>query len=128
MNAAGIFRHIAADRAGDLTRWIRRVIEAMCLHRACDSRICDSRLNHDTPIFVINFDDAVHARASKKNAVGERQSATGQRGARAARDDPQALTGRIFQHRTDLCGRHRQDANQRELTIGGQRIPVIGAQ
>ena len=75
MNAAGIFRHIAADGAGDLARWIGRVIETLCLHGPRHRGIGDARLHHNAAIVIIDFQDPVHAREAEQNAIGQRQRA-----------------------------------------------------
>ena len=59
MHTAGILRHVAADRAGDLRRWIRRVIEAGMGNGVADGEIGDARLNHRNTVFKVDLADPV---------------------------------------------------------------------
>ena len=45
MHTARIFRHIAANRAGDLRGWIRRIVQTIRRGRLTDCQIPDTGLN-----------------------------------------------------------------------------------
>ena len=74
MHAAGIFRDIAADGAGDLRGRIGRVIEAFAFHGVGDAEIGDAGLHHDDAIDVVDLADAREFRHAEQNAVSERQA------------------------------------------------------
>src|SRR5690606_22833299 len=59
VHATGVFRDIAADRAGDLRGRVGRVVEAFLLHGAGDAEIGDARLRHDGAIQVVDVEDGV---------------------------------------------------------------------
>ena len=59
MNAAGIFRDVAADRAGDLAARVRRVVKAVGRCGFADSEVANTALNERRPAASVNFDDAV---------------------------------------------------------------------
>ena len=121
---AGILRHIAADGAGNLAGGIGRVIEALGFHRLGDVQIGDAGLDHDAAIFIIDLEDALHAPHADQYAVFARQRAAGQRSAGAARHDGNAFGGCVFQDFADLLAVGRQDADQRHLVIGAERIGI----
>ena len=58
MHAAGIFRHIAADRTGDLGGRVGRIVEPGLLDRLRDGQIGHSGLRHHQPIFEVDLTDA----------------------------------------------------------------------
>ena len=97
MHAAGIFRDIAADRAGDLRRRIGRVVESGMRHRLADGEIGDAGLGHHHAVVEIDLADALELAEPEQHAVGQRQRAAGQRGAGAARHHLDALLEAIFQ-------------------------------
>ena len=104
MQPAGVFRDIAADGAGDLAGRIGRIIKAFAFDRAGDGGIGDARLQGDAAIFVIDLEDAAHPPHADQDAVGARQRAAGERGARAARHDRHARLGGIAQNGGNLFG------------------------
>ena len=128
MDAAGILRDIAADRAGDLRGRIWRVIKATRLHSAGDRKIGDARFGDDAAILVIDVENPVHAAQTHQDRIGQRQGAAGERGARAARHDGDALLRRELQHGGDFVLGSGKNAGQRLLAIGGQRIAVEGGE
>ena len=58
MHAAGIFRHVAADGAGDLRGRIGRVIKAGMRHRVRHREIGDAGLDHGDAVVEIDLADA----------------------------------------------------------------------
>ena len=75
VDAARILGHVAADGAGDLARWIGRVIETVIRHRRCDGQIGDPGLGGHAAVFQIDVEDAVELGEAQGDAVGERQGA-----------------------------------------------------
>ena len=125
MHAAGIFRDVAADGAGDLRGRIGRVVEARMRHRIADREIGDARLDHSDAVVEIDLADAVELGHAEQHAVVERQRAAGQRGAGPARHDLDALVVAIAQHLGDLLGGLRQHHHHRQLPIGGEPVALV---
>ena len=126
MHAAGIFRDVAADGAGDLRRRIRRVIEARVLTAWRDREIGDAGLDHGDAIVEIDGADAIEFGHAEQDAVAERQRAARQRGSRPARHHLDAFAVAIAQHRGDLLGRFRQHHHHRKLAIGSEPVALVG--
>ena len=99
VHAAGIFRHVAADGAGDLARRIGRVVEALICDGMADGEVGDPRLRHDAAVGEIDVEDALELAEAEQDAVGERQRAARQRRAGAARHHLQLALVAIAQHR-----------------------------
>ena len=91
VHAAGILRHVAADRAGDLRGRIGRIVEAGMLDRLRDGEIGHAGFDHGDAVREIDLADAVELGHAEKHAVGERQRAARQRGAGPARHHLDAL-------------------------------------
>ena len=125
MHAAGIFRDIAADRAGDLRRRVGRVVESGMRDRLADGEIGDAGLGHHHAVVEIDLADALEFAEAQQHAVGERQRAAGQRGAGAARHHLDALLEAIFQDLRDLFGGVRQHHDHRRLAIGHQAVGLV---
>ncbi len=125
MHAAGIFRDIAADGAGDLRRRIGRVIEAGLGDRLRHREIGDAGLDHGDAIVEIDLADAVELGEPEQHAIAERQRAAGQRRAGAARHNLDAFAMAIAEHGGDLRGGLRQHHNHRQLAIGGEPIALV---
>ena len=102
VHAARIFRDIAPDRAGDLARRVGRVIKPGTLDRMGDREIGHPGLDDDAAVVVVDIEDAVELGHAEEDPVGQRQGATRQRGAGAARHDLHPLGLAIAQHRGDL--------------------------
>ncbi len=125
MHAAGIFRDIAADGAGDLRRRIRRVIEAGVGDRLRHREIGDAGLDHGDAVVIIDLADAVELGKPEQHAVAERQRAAGQRGAGTARHHLDAFAVAKPQHLRDLGGGFRQHHDHRQLAIGGEPVALV---
>ena len=104
VHAAGILRHIAPDRAGDLRGRIGRVIESLVLHRLGDGEIGDAGLHHGDAVGEVHLADALEFSHAEEDAVAERQRPSGQRGAGAARYHFDAVPVAIAQHAGDVIG------------------------
>ena len=76
MDATGVFRHIAADRAGDLAARVRRVVKAVGRCGFADSEVAYAALNERGPAASVNFDDAVeHLRQQMSGKLASCESA-----------------------------------------------------
>ena len=91
VHAARIFRHVAADGAGDLRRRIGRIVEAVMFDRLRNREIGDAGLDHGDAIVEIDLADAVEFGHAEQHAVAERQGAARQRRSGTARHDLDAL-------------------------------------
>ena len=122
MHAAGILRDVAADAAGDLRGRVGRVVEALVRHRLRDRQIGDARLDHGDAVLEIDLAHAVELAEAEQHAVGERQRAAGERGARPARHHADVVRVAIAQHPRHLLGRLRQHHHERKLAVGGEPV------
>ena len=127
MHPAGILRHVAADGAGDLRGWIGRVVEAGMLDCLRHRQIGDARLDDDDPIGEIDLADTIELGHAQENAVGQRQGATRERGARPARHHLDALRVTEAQHPAHLLGGFGQHDHHGQRAVGGQPIGFVGA-
>lgn len=85
--AAGVFRHVAAD-GGDLHRArVGRVEEADGRRRVCDGERGHARFDEHGEIRAVHFEDAVHPRGAHHDAIGRGQAAAAEARSGAARDD-----------------------------------------
>ena len=125
MHPAGIFRDIAADRAGNLAGRIGRVVKALVGNGLGDGEIGDTRLHHGAAIVVIHAQDAVEARHAQHDAIGQRQRPARKRRARTARHHLHAVGMAPGQHLAHLFGRARQHHGQRALPVHHQPIAAI---
>ena len=107
VHPAGILGDIAADRARDLTRRIRRIIKPGMLDRLGQSQVGHAGLSHDAAIVVIDFENAVELGHAEQYPIGQWQGAPGQRGAGAARHDLDTHFAAIAQNRRDLIDPRR---------------------
>ena len=55
MNTARIFGNIAANRTGDLARWIRGIIKAVIFNRMGNAQIGHAWLSDNGTILIINI-------------------------------------------------------------------------
>ena len=128
MDPAGILRHIAADRTGDLAGRVGRIVEAAILDRAGDGQIGHPRLHHRHAAVIVNIQHLIELGQAQQDPVFQRQGPARQRGPRPARHhlDPRRVTP--AQDRRHLRRRFGQDHDQRHLAIGRQPIGLIGPQ
>ena len=121
-HAAGIFRHIASDRAGGLRRRIGRVKQIKRRRRLADREVARAGLDPRGRGDGIDSQDAIHFRGREQNAFFVRQGAARQAGARPARDKRRARFGANLNRRGDLRFGFRQQNKQRPLAIQRKRI------
>ena len=126
MHAAGIFRHVAADGAGDLRGGIGRVVETGVLYRFRHGKIGHARLDHGEAVGEIDLADAVELGHAEKDAIGERQRAAGERGTGPARHYLDAFGMAEREHATHLRRGLGQHDDHGKLAISGQPIGFVG--
>ena len=126
MHAAGIFRDVAADRAGDLRGGIRRVIESAMLDRAGDGKIGDAGLDDREPVVEIYLFDFVEFHHGKENAVRERKGAAGKRGPGAARHHLHIVFVTIGEHGAHVRDAVGQNDDHGQGPVGGQAVAFVG--
>ena len=95
------------------------------LDRLGDGEIGDAGLHHGDAVGEVDLADALEFCHAEEDAVAERQRASGQRGAGAARHHFDAVPVAIAQHAGDLIGGARQHHHHRKLTIGGEAIGFV---
>ena len=126
VHAAGILRHVAADRAGDLRAGVGRVIEALVLDRLGDAEVGDAGLHAGAAVGVVDLQHAVELAQAQQDRVADRHGAARQRGAGAARHDLDLVVLAVAQDGRDLGHRLGQDHDQRHLAVGRERIALVG--
>jgi len=87
VRAAGVLRDVAADRAHLLAGRVGRVVEAVRRGRLRDREVGDARLDDRPPVDRVDLQDLVEPGHADHHAVGDRQRAAGEPGARPARDE-----------------------------------------
>ena len=127
MHAARVFRHVAADAAGDLRGRVGRVIQRVRRRRFRDGQVAHARLHHGRARIRIEAHDAVQARRRQHHAIGDRQGAAGQARAGAARHDRHVQRAADAEDGDDLFLRVGQSDHHRQLAIGGQAVAFVGA-
>ena len=75
MHTARIFSDIAANRTGNLTRWVRGIIKPLILNSMGDAKISDTWLGDNTTILKIDIKDLVKFAKRKQNPISQGQSA-----------------------------------------------------
>ena len=128
VHAAGVFRHVATDRASDLGRGVGRVVQAPRGHRLADRQVAHAGLDPRELVGVIDFQDAVELGQAEQNAALVRQRAARQPGSRPARHDRHLQPVADPHHRLHLLDGFRQDHRQRQLAIGGQAVAFVRTQ
>ena len=128
MHAAGVFRHVAADAAGDLRTGIGGVVQPMRRRRLGDGQVAHAGLDHGDPRHRVEVQQALHFRQAKQDTMAVRQGAAGQARAGTARHHrhAEALAGLEYRHHLRLV--LDQDHGQRHLTEGRQAIAFVGLQ
>ena len=125
VHAAGVFGHIAADGAGNLTAGIGGVVQAVGGGRFADRQIAHAALHNGCAAGGVDFEDLVE--------LGQRQRYPQRMGHGTARK-PCARTARHnrcvdgmagLQHCLYLLVRFGQADHQGPLAVGGQAVALI---
>jgi hypothetical protein len=75
VHAARVLRHVASNRAGDLRRRIRGIIEASIFDGARDGEVRHPGLRGHRPVGEIDIEDAIELAHAQKHPIGKRQRA-----------------------------------------------------
>jgi hypothetical protein len=127
VRAAGVLGHVAADRADDLARRIRRIEEARA-DRDRDVRVRHARLDADAVVLEVDLEHALHPRDHDEDAVVDRQRAAGEPRA-GATGDPRHAGARACPHDArDLLRRAGEDGGGRDRVVLQQPVGLVGAQ
>ena len=84
---AGVGGDVAADGAGPLARRVGGEVVAVRLQVIGQPEVDDARLDDGVAIAIVDFEDALHPRQGDHDAAADRQTAAGQAGAGAARQE-----------------------------------------
>ena len=129
VRAARVLGDVAADRADLLARRIGRVVEAVGGDRLRDSsRFVTPGSTTDARVLEVDLEHAVQPRQRDHDAVGNRQRAARETGARAARDKRHAVAVAERDDRLDVVRRARQHDELRDRAVPGERVALVGAQ
>ena len=109
VRAAGVFRHVPADRAGLLTGRVGRVVVAFSLDCGGDVEVDDAGLNDGIFVFEVDFENLVHPREGDHQTTLGRDRPAAQPRAGAAADQRQAVFPGDFDDVDDILGRGRED-------------------
>lgn len=123
--AAGVFRHVAAE-GGDFHRaWIGRVEQAGCGRRVGNGLRGRARLDPEREVGAVEFEDPVHLHKAKHHAVRAGHAAAAQARAGATRDDGGFGLVRQLQDGGHLLGGLREDHSAGHLPQGGGAVERI---
>ena len=127
VHAAGVFGDVAADRARDLRRRIRRVIQAMDGSRLRYRQIAHARLHDSAAGQRIDRQNALEFRQRQDDALAAGRRTAGQSGAGAARDHRQARRMAQSKDADDLCLVFREQHGERLFAEQRQAVALIGS-
>ncbi|MCY1299468.1 hypothetical protein D9M70_489960 [compost metagenome] len=128
MHAAGVLRHVAADRTGDLRGRVGGVVQAVGRRRLGDGQVAHARLDAGKAAGGVHLDDPVEARHHQQDAFLQRQGAAGQAGAGAARHHRHLAGMAQPEQRLDLLDALGQHHQQRHGAVGGEAVALVGFQ
>ena len=125
VHAAGVFGDVAADRAGNLARRVGCVVEPVRGRGFGNRQIAHTRLHSRRTRVSIDFQDAVELGHGQQYAVGVRQRAARQPGARATRHHRHLQRVARLQHLRHLRLSFGQDHDQRQLAVERQTVAFV---
>ena len=125
MHPAGIFGHIAADRARDLGAGIRRVVEPMGCRRLGDRQVTDAGLHPGDASPFIEFEYPVEFRHDQQHAICQWQCPAGQAGTRAARHHRNAVIAANSKDAGHLLDRFRQYHQHGALAVRAESVTLV---
>jgi hypothetical protein len=128
MDAPGILRDVAPDRANNLTGWIGRVVEAIATDGLRHPIINHPRLHNDLVVVVVDVDDLAHHRSRDQHAFLDRQCPAGESGARSTGDKGYVMVVANFDDSGDFLGGARQDNDRGTFAVAGQTVTFIDEQ
>src|SRR5439155_9796692 len=128
VRAAGVLGDVAADRADLLRGGIRRVVEARVRNGARHVEIRDARLDDDLRALDVDLEDAGQPGERDDDPLGDGKRAAGEPGARAARDERNAVSVAGANRRLDV-GRRLREHDERGLdAVASQSVALVRPQ
>ena len=127
VRAAGVLRDVAADRAHLLAGRVGRVVQPVRRRRLRDRQVGDARLDDRPPVDRVDLQDLREARQADHHAVGDRQRAAGEPGARPARDERHLVLVAHPHRRRDLLGVAGEQHQVRDDAVAGEPVALVGA-
>ena len=125
VRAARVLGDVAADRAHDLARGIRR-IEVRRRDRPADREVRHPGLHDDAPVVERHREDPAQPREHDQHAVGDRECAARESGAGPAGHPGDLGLVTRPDRLADLLGAPGQDGRDRDLAIVEQAVGAIG--
>ena len=125
MRAAGVVGDVAADGARLLARRIRRVVVAARADLPGEVQVHQPGLDDRDLVLVIDLDDAVHPHQRDDDTAFGRQTAAGESGAGAARDERNPFPVGQAHDRGDVLGRGREHDEIRQRAEQRQPIGLV---
>jgi hypothetical protein len=122
VHAAGVLRHVAADRAGDLRGGVGRVIEIVLCDGFGNRQVANPGLDHCGARQRIDVLDAVEFGQNQQNRAVDRQCARGKSGAGAACHHRHLVLMAKSQDGRDLRFVLRNRHHVRGVAIGRQPV------
>ena len=126
MHAARVLRDIATDRAGDLARRIRSVVEAAVGDGLRQGEVTHAGLRDDTAIVEVDVEDAVELSHPDDDGIDSGNRASGERGSRAARHDLESFAMCVAQNGRHFLGGSRQDDRKGPGAICRPTVRFVG--
>ena len=126
MDAAGVLGDVSADRAHDLARGVGRVVEAFIRHGLADGQVGNARLHDRAAVLVVDLQDTVELPEAEEHPVGQRQGAPGEGRARAPGNHLGAVFGADLEDPRHLPRVFRERDGERDLSVGGQAVALVG--
>jgi hypothetical protein len=127
VGAARVLGDVAADRADDLARRVRRV-EVRGRHGGGHRRVGHAGLDAHPPVVEVDLEDPLHPREHEQHAVLDRQRAAGEPGAGAARDERHLGPRARAHHVADLLGGAREHRRGGDRVVLQQAVGLVGPQ
>ena len=125
VHPAGVCGDVAPDGAGQLTRGIRGVVEAVGFHRLGHLQVGDPWLRGHGAVFQVDVQDLVHARQAHDHAVLQGQGPARKAGARAPGHNGDADFTAEPQEGGNFPGGPGQDHGHGLLAIGRHSVALV---
>ncbi len=128
VHAAGVFRHVAADGAGDLGGGVRGIVQPVGGRRLGHGQVAHAGLDPGRAVARVDVEDRLELGQAQHHRIVPGQGAAGQ--ARAGAPGDHRHLARVAQahDRLDLGHRVGQRHGQGQAPVGGQPVALVGAQ
>ena len=125
MRPARVHGDIAADGAGDLARWVRRVEQAQIVHGSGDVAVGHPSLHPGGLVLGVDLEDFVHLRKPENHCILLRQRTASQRRPCPARHHRHLVVVAVSEYRCDLRRVFSQHHQHRHGAVTGETIGLI---